>query len=912
MSATTTAATALPKGKIKDDPTQSILLSHWWNFYSLVEQRRRPVVWTSSAILFAHESEPAIVGRAFPSSRQFRLQSPPIVISAPGSYEPPTILCVSPDENWLFAYFPGRQIPGVGGFWRAQQADSWDIVESVSFASGRGVVSTRWLGHAREWVVDSGRNTSRLPPLGPIVLASFPTLILITQNLQVQVCCVQSSAQQFRIATVSCSLEKYDEPRDMNVVPPNLDPHSEFESRYCTHATIGLGYNESAILVATRSRPNVLPFESSFVSLGLDEGPESSPYFHDVHLVESVDWESWAQESNIELCEVRLGFDGPRPLLTTSPLPPLRCDAHPLSSLVFCPGDPLQSTVAESNTAQIMQKMYLCLSLLDLGKCDDRAVLENRPYLGADSTIPRSELNVFGLVKRVHPHTNFSEWSSTKLASKTFSETLTFIVPHHRSPRANTIVAGSLSTQGPASYSKRSASTKVPSGSISVLKLPSLDTYPDWGSEPLLMGWSESSYGYPPVSVALSPNATLLCAISQSTTASLRLTIHTMPKKLPNDKSVVENARIPDFVSALLSAIRSKRTISDVARQLSLNSVSVQEVESILCEVLEALESHDYGLRDVWYHEYLGILLEVYRLKGERMPKKTDQEDFATRWKTMQDLCSVIACHNAFEDCMDGNGVGLEYSWPLIVLSIWFVDFLEELMRECVLLGDSREGLGEHVTDKQTVPSTHPIMLNLLYPDALAKLRVTVGNVKKLYGQLKSIDPNGENGATAKNVLLDTIDNSGINLEGLESVLTQISEKIEGTNAADVRRSLAASHPLPTVFPLLWRNAQMVSKSNAIQKSRLFIKSKEFVSEFGKARKSSEYVREERDVVTKGILLRHRPTRACVRCEGKSQQHEIILQEDGPVPGTIFSQWNVCRRRWLSRCICGGRWVRID
>jgi len=76
---------------------------------------------------------------------------------------------------------------------------------------------------------------------------------------------------------------------------------------------------------------------------------------------------------------------------------------------------------------------------------------------------------------------------------------------------------------------------------------------------------------------------------------------------------VVEHPRIPDFVSALISAIWSKRTVSDVAHQLSLGSISVQEVESVLYEVLEALESHDYGLRDVWFHEYLGMLLEVYR-----------------------------------------------------------------------------------------------------------------------------------------------------------------------------------------------------------------------------------------------------------------------------------------------------------
>lgn len=90
--------------------------------------------------------------------------------------------------------------------------------------------------------------------------------------------------------------------------------------------------------------------------------------------------------------------------------------------------------------------------------------------------------------------------------------------------------------------------------------------------------------------------------------------------------------------------------------------------------------------------------------------------------------------------------------------------------------------LEEPSVENRTIPSTHPILLNLLYPDALAKLRVTVGDVRKLYEQLKSVDPNGENGAIAKNALLDTVDSAGINLRALELLLTQISEKINGSN----------------------------------------------------------------------------------------------------------------------------------
>lgn len=186
-------------------------------------------------------------------------------------------------------------------------------------------------------------------------------------------------------------------------------------------------YNtETAILVATRSRAKVISLESSYVPLGLDEVSDLSAHFHDVHLAETTDWESWAHESNIELCDVRLGFDGFRtgkfavihpsqskssvPLvLATSPLPPLRFGAHPLSSLMFCPGDPHHLTVAESSPGPLTAKLYLCLSFIDCGKCDESAFgMENRLYPRADSTIPKSELVVFGLYKRANPH--ISEW----------------------------------------------------------------------------------------------------------------------------------------------------------------------------------------------------------------------------------------------------------------------------------------------------------------------------------------------------------------------------------------------------------------------------------------------------------------------------------------------------------------------
>lgn len=123
------------------------------------------------------------------------------------------------------------------------------------------------------------------------------------------------------------------------------------------------------------------------------------------------------------------------------------------------------------------------------------------------------------------------------------------------------------------------------------------------------------------------------------------------------------------------------------------------------------------------------------------------------------------------------------------------MDFLEELMRECVLLGDSREGLATGrlslvsvatlliaFVEKQTIPSPHPILSVLLFPDALAKLRLTVGDIKRFYEFLKNLETSGENGVMSKNALLDTVDCSGVNLETLDSLLARISKQVEVPN----------------------------------------------------------------------------------------------------------------------------------
>lgn len=82
MNATTTASTPL-KGKTKDEPpTQPTLLSHWWNFYALVEQRHRSRF--LPACLLSLSLNPPLTdqsyGRVWPSFSPTRLNLPSLAV----------------------------------------------------------------------------------------------------------------------------------------------------------------------------------------------------------------------------------------------------------------------------------------------------------------------------------------------------------------------------------------------------------------------------------------------------------------------------------------------------------------------------------------------------------------------------------------------------------------------------------------------------------------------------------------------------------------------------------------------------------------------------------------------------------------------------------------------------------------
>ncbi len=159
------AAKSPPKGKNKEEWHMG-----WWDFQPLVEQLTprsvspvytticvlelvdRRAEWSNSSVIFTpHPTQPTIQARHFSSSKQFNIPSPAPILAALTDFNPPTVISVSPNDDWLFAYFPGRGVPGVACLWcRGPEIDSWKLKDHWTLQLGAGVVTASWLGAPRQ------------------------------------------------------------------------------------------------------------------------------------------------------------------------------------------------------------------------------------------------------------------------------------------------------------------------------------------------------------------------------------------------------------------------------------------------------------------------------------------------------------------------------------------------------------------------------------------------------------------------------------------------------------------------------------------------------------------------------------------------------------------------------------------
>lgn len=236
----------------------------WWHFQPLIDHPKKPIAWTNSSIIFtAHPTEPWVTARLFSSSKQFICPSPDPVFANSSQYEPPSIISASPDDEWLFAYFPGRGGNGQGCLWkRGSHLDSWAVKDYWSFARGGGVVTAAWAGAQREvrlsflyphkvltcyqWVTNETGSTTRLPPRGPMTPVSSPTLLLVTEDHLINMCYIHAFMPSLKV--MRCSLAHPSIISDTQQSPMQDPLNGPGGVKVCISAAIGLGYNGVFVL----------------------------------------------------------------------------------------------------------------------------------------------------------------------------------------------------------------------------------------------------------------------------------------------------------------------------------------------------------------------------------------------------------------------------------------------------------------------------------------------------------------------------------------------------------------------------------------------------------------------------------------------------------------------------------------
>ncbi|KAF8559768.1 hypothetical protein OG21DRAFT_1402239 [Imleria badia] len=879
-----------------------------WDLHPLVEDLRRPVAWSSSSTIFtAHPTQPVIIGRLFPSSKQFLVVSPDPILRSLASYGPPTVISVSPNDNWLFAFFPSHESDGIACLWnRGSCVDAWIVKEFWTFSRGAGVITCAWAGTEREWSTSADGSSFRLPFRGPLTPVSNPTLLLVTQAHQLHVCYLCTYVPPFK--TLLCSL---------------THPHSTAEdqlpgtmhdtlagpktSRLCIYAAIGFIYGESSILVAMRSRR--YPTSDSLkpaayndldlgISLDIPQSQDPSPEEH----VPSLEWGALAEEQTIELCEVKLRFDGTLMSLISQPLPPLHHPFPCMSGLTFvCSPPPKPDPSASPRTSPKREKQplrpaehpptFLVASFLDFEEY---------------STIPKSTVVAYTL-GRAQSSTapTKTAWTIHQVGERSFfPHVLALSCPAWVSinPRKRGLIALLAGSGGHMSRRKLNA-MEVVVGNIVVLRVPDLADDPEWEQLPIMA----------PIG-----RAGMDCKSLHASKYSTHLNLYYVPRN------------ISSLSAALVTSLQSRRSIADIAHVLAVPAVSMDTIVDTLRGVWSAFEINvRAGLAGAFsIADVLGAAVELYRsvVALSSLAVYDDEKDLLSLlWRNAHDMCSIIACLAAFDDCREPEGYDLEAIWQLVSLSGWAVSFLAKLVEECLFAADLADLTAstndlqpklEPVDDTNILsldeskpplssPFDSPILLHLTHPFILTNLIAVITHVNRFYHSLSELTPKGENSKIARDILMDVIGCSGLNLRGIEDILKGVVPDARNIPLDEARLSLSKCHPVPAQYPLLRKVVHALYTSTAIDKPRLFIKAADLVDAFTSLTTIEHSIKEQdRDVVTKGVLIRHNPSLLCLRCGYRSG-----VGGEVSVAGHVSLRWRTWEKMWASRCVCGGAWV---
>ncbi|KAF5373666.1 hypothetical protein D9758_000628 [Tetrapyrgos nigripes] len=869
------------KARVNDNWT-----SGWWDFFPLVEHPRPPIEWSNSSVIFtAHAVQPLVLARHFSSSKQFTLLSPSPITAKPASFHPPNIISASPDDQWLFAFFPGKDVDGVSCLWkRGLEIDKWVVQEFWTYSSQTGVVSVDWLSQTREWDLhpQTGMPT-RNPRRGPRTPVSSPNLLLVTQDHRITLCYMRHYIPKLKM--LSCSLLHRNEAAENT---PRQFPDSQTDIgsvRICTNASIGIPYNgiipifflfytsnpstESSFVVATRSQTfpmQSLPsdhdqYPSMDLSIPMDLEGQSDP------LLDMK--EDCAEDGSVELCEIQLKFDGTTMRLCAEPIPAIQPSPHNASERLRDIRFVCNPTSVLSNPAA---PMYLITSFLDF---EDYTAL------------PKSILRCYSFSHEMSPASGKKAWICRQESTRSFdNRVLGFVVSSKQAGGHLGLIAGLYDTFG--SHKRKSRPISI--GSTRRIKIPDLSDDDQWNRASIALPGNKGGRSIP-TNVSLSPNDALLCSVSSSLWSS-QTSVHRTPERLLNF-APADGTAISPLSSKLAAAVISRHSTDDLTHILSMTTFPLTEVGDILYQTFSILDR----CSGVPWSAQVGLVLEVYKARAQHTKSELERKRCSDKWQTALDICSVAACNMIFEEVKIGQEFNVDTAivWQLIDLSGWVVSLLERLMKECVLSSDLT-GSGSSATDttKMKAPDA-PIFLHLTHPVALKTLHAIVSNIKRLRLVIDGLTPKSENTQIVKEVFIDIMDCAGIDVAELEKVLDEFSQSIgKDSDEKDARRSLTMCQPTTVMQARLRGFVQSISESHALHKARLFIKPHELVDGASQSLTKKE---KTKDVVLKGLLLNRTPGLKCLRCGGRSEL------------GKETARLRIWDKMWNKNCICAGEWV---
>ncbi|PIL24225.1 hypothetical protein GSI_13978 [Ganoderma sinense ZZ0214-1] len=348
--------------------------------------------------------------------------------------------------------------------------------------------------------------------------------------------------------------------------------------------------------------------------------------------------------------------------------------------------------------------------------------------------------------------------------------------------------------------------------------------------------------------------------------------------------------------------------------------VSTEAAVNTLYQAFTIMEADSNGLMEMWTAELLGVAAEVYGARTQRLDRGPEQELCAARRQAAHEIASLSACCGAFDTCREGDAYDLDAVWQLLGMTSWVIEFVEKLFKECIFVGERPEPIPSTPGLASSVGKSldSPIFLHLVHPYALTRLKTSVEHVKRFHDHVSKLPAKGEVSHIAKDVLLDTTEGIGIDLQHVGTLLAEIVQETKGSDVQDLRRSLASCCPVPALKPQIRKAVDKVLRSKAIDRARLFIKPTELsdgvarlaLSESSVSRQAGPGSQKDKntDVVKKGTLVRHgnqQQPSVCVRCGGRSD----VPAERKMGMESALGRWQIWEKSWQLRCVCGGSWV---